>query len=135
MTSDQDFDETMRRDFEGLRNADAQRAPDFASLMTRARADALATPVIAAPMTYRARSAKRVLMYGAPLAAAAALALWLRPVDTADQEFERAVSAWSETAARTAASPTDGLLSVPGMELLRGMPVVGTDPNASRRGS
>lgn len=135
MTSDQDYDEALRRDFQGLREGDAQHAPDFASLFTRARADAEATPVVAAPERQWARSAKRILMYGAPLAAAAALGLWLRPTDTAEQEFEQAVSAWSHTAAQTASSPTDGLLSVPGTEFLRGMPAVGTDPHAPRRGS
>jgi hypothetical protein len=139
MTSEPDFDQTLRQGFEGIREADAQRAPDFSLMMARARADVAAAP-IAVPPTDGAdvrwfRSAKRLLFVGAPLAAAAALALWFRPASAADQEFEQAVAEWSRTAASTAASPTDGLLTVPGSEFLRGTPMDGTDPRTPRRGS
>lgn len=138
MTSDPDFDKILRRDFTGLQEGDSLRAPDFASMITRARAEVATTPaapVVAIPHRRWSRLGKRLLVVGAPLAAAAAIALWLRPVSAADREFEQAVSAWSQTAARTASSPTDGLLSVPGTEFLRGTPALGTDARTPRRGS
>lgn len=143
MSSEPDFDQALRQGFEGIREADAQRAPDFSLMIARARADAAAAPatVPSSPVVTPAadvrwfRSAKRLLFVGAPLAAAAALALWFRPVSAADREFEQAVAEWSRTAATTATSPTDGLLSVPGSEFLRGTPMDGTDPRTPRRGS
>jgi ferric-dicitrate binding protein FerR (iron transport regulator) len=143
MTSEPDFDQTLRQGFEGIREADARQAPDFSLMMARARADAAATAAAAPTVTATPaaadvrwfRSAKRLLAVGAPLAAAAALALWFRPVSAADREFEQAVADWSRTAASTATSPTDGLLSVPGSEFLRGSPMDGTDPRTPRRGS
>lgn len=136
MTSEPDFDQTIRRDFQGLREGDAQRAPDFRVLIARARAEAAAAPPVAAPEATRwIRSAKRALLVGAPLAAAAALGIWFRPTNAADREFEQAVAEWSQTAARTATSPTDGLLSVPGTEFLRGTPIDGMAARTPRRGS
>ncbi len=141
MTSEPDFDQILRRDFRGLQEGDSLRAPDFGSLIARARAEAAAAPPAAPPVPAEnarwIRAGKRMLIFGAPLAAAAALGIWFRPTSTAtaDQEFEQAVAAWSQTAARTASSPTDGLLSVPGSEFLRGTPEVGTDARTPRRGS
>jgi hypothetical protein len=143
MTSEPDFDQTLRRDFRSLQEGDSLRAPDFGSLMARARAEASTTagaaaaPPVPGENARWIRAGKRMLIFGVPLAAAAALGIWFRPTsaDTADQEFEQAVAAWSQTAARTASSPTDGLLSVPGSEFLRGTPEVGTDARTPRRGS
>ncbi|MBC7844051.1 MAG: hypothetical protein H7099_17180 [Gemmatimonadaceae bacterium] len=135
MTSEPDFDQTLRRDFQGVKESDALRAPDFALLIARARAEAAAAPPVLVQGTPWLRSGKRALFIGAPLAAAAALGLWFRPTNTADREFEQAVAAWSQTAARTASSPTDGLLSVPGTEFLRGTPIDGTGARTPRRGS
>ena len=135
MTSEPDFDQTLRRDFQGLKEGDSLRAPDFALLIARARAEVAATPPVPAQETPWLRSWKRVLLVGAPLATAAALGIWFRPTSAADREFEQAVAAWSQTAARTASSPTDGLLSVPGTEFLRGTPIDGTGARTPRRGS
>jgi hypothetical protein len=135
MTSESDFDETLRRDFRGLQEGDSLRAPDFGLLMERARAEAAASPPVPAHNARWIGSAKRMLIFGAPLAAAAALGIWFRPASTADREFEEAVSAWSQTSAQTASSPTDGLLSVPGTEFLRGTPMLGSDARTPRRGS
>lgn len=135
MTSEPDFDQSLRRDFQGLKEGDALRAPDFALLIARARAEATAAPPVPVQATPWLRSWKRVLLVGAPLAAAAALGIWFRPTNAADREFEQAVAAWSETSARTAQSPTDGLLSVPGSEFLRGTPIDGTGARTPRRGS
>jgi hypothetical protein len=132
MTREPDFDETLRRGFQGLKDGDARATPDFALMLARARAATTAAP--AAPRR-RMWSGRRLLFFGAPLAAAATLAIWLRPTSAADREFEQAVSAWTRTAAQTALSPTDGLLSVPGTEFLRGTPAVGTDGRTPRRGS
>lgn len=137
MTSEPNFDETLRRGFAGLKDGDAQQAPDFTAMLARARADAAVAPSIGAQVDQARwiRPLRRVLFLGVPLAAAAALALWFKPTNAADREFEQAVTAWSETAARTASSPTDGLLSVPGTEFLRGTPLDGTDARTPRRGS
>jgi hypothetical protein len=135
MTSEPDFEQTLRRDFQGIREGDAQRAPDFAAMIARARVEAAAAPRVATQEPRWIRSAKRTLFIGAPLAAAAALGIWFRPTSTADREFEQAVAAWSQTAARTASSPTDGLLAVPGTEFLRGTPIDGMVSRTPRRGS
>lgn len=143
MTSEPDFDQALRQGFEGIRKADAERAPDFSVMIARARAEAAAMPVTTpAPAASAAvadvrwfRSTKRLVLFGAPLAAAAALALWFRPVSKADREFEQAVAEWSRTAARTASTPTDGLLAVPGSEFLRGTPMDGMDLRTPGRGS
>jgi hypothetical protein len=135
MTSDPDFDETLKRDFRALKESDSLQAPDFALIIARARAEAAAAPPVPTRHSGWSRSAKRVLIFGTPLAAAAALGIWFRPASAADREFEQAVSAWSQTAAQTASSPTDGLLSVPGMEFLRGTPMLGPDARTPRRGS
>ncbi len=143
MTSEPEFDQTLRRGFESIREADARQVPDFSLMIARARADAAVAPSAEAPATGPAavadvrwiRSAKRLLIIGAPLAAAAVFALWFRPASAADREFEQAVADWSRTAALTASSPTDGLLSVPGSEFLRGTPMDGMGPRTPRRGS
>ncbi len=136
MTSEADFDQTLRRDFQGLKEGDALRAPDFALLIARARVEAAAAPPAPAPqVTPWLRSGKRVLLFGVPLAAAAALGIWFRPTNAADREFEQAVAAYSQTAARTSTSPTDGLLAVPGTEFLRGTPIDGMVARTPRRGS
>lgn len=135
MTSEPDFDQTLRRDFQGLREGDALRAPDFGLMIARARVEAAAVPPAPPQRTPWLQSGKRVLLFGAPLAAAAALGIWFRPTSAADREFEQAVAAWSQTAARTATSPTDGLLAVPGTEFLRGTPIDGMVARTPRRGS
>jgi hypothetical protein len=135
MTSEPDFDQTLQRDFRGLQEGDSLRAPDFALLIARARAEAAVVPPGPVRVERWIRAGKRMLILGAPLAAAAAIAIWFRPTSAADREFEQAVSAWSQTAAQTASSPTDGLLSVPGMEFLRGTPMLVPDARTPRRGS
>jgi ferric-dicitrate binding protein FerR (iron transport regulator) len=139
MTNEPDFDQTLRRDFQRLREDDGLRTPDFGAMLARARADVAAAPPMSAPVapsvTPWLRSGRRVLLVGAPLAAAAALGIWFRPTNAADREFEQAVAAYSQTAARTSTSPTDGLLAVPGTEFLRGTPIDGMVARTPRRGS
>jgi len=91
MTSEPEFDQTLRRGFESIREADARQVPDFSLMIARARADAAVAPSAEAPATGPAavadvrwiRSAKRLLIIGAPLAAAAVFALWFRPASGA----------------------------------------------------
>ena len=126
--TDDEFDDALRTRFEGLRRADAREAPPFAEMVARARAAAM-PPAAPAPVLRRRRSWAFI---AAPLAAAAGLALWLAPGRAADREFERAVSEWSRTE-RALASPTDGLLAVPGSEYLRRLPIVGSGAAERRR--
>lgn len=139
MSSEPDFDHSLTHDFRALQRDDARQAPDFGLLIARARAEAAAVASTPSPVhvgsTWWTGARKRILVVSAPLAAAAALALWFRPTSAADREFEEAVAAWSQTAARTATSPTDGLLSVPGTEFLRGTPMDGTGARTPRRGT
>ncbi len=136
MTHEYD-DDAMHRDFRALQASDARQAPPFEVMLARARADAAQTAP-ARPVAVRSPWRRwRVLAIGAPLAAAAALGIWLRPAaDAGDREFEDAVAAWSRTTAQVS-SPTDGLLAVPGTEFLRGTPTLGTEPTGrtNRRGS
>jgi hypothetical protein len=98
-------------------------------MLLRARQDAAASVpdaahirALSAPSHRRAARLRHVLWAG-PLAIAAGLgAIYLLPVRTAesaaDREFDRLVTEWTRTAAATSHVPTDGLLSVPGAELL-----------------
>jgi hypothetical protein len=139
MSSEPDFDHILQHDFRAVQRDDARQAPDFGLLIARARDAAAASATTPPPVTVAAPRwiavRKRLLLVGAPLAAAAALASWFRPTSAADREFEEAVAAWSKTAAQTATSPTDGLLSVPGTEFLRGTPMDGTVARPPRRGT
>lgn len=115
----------LKHRFEALREADARSAPPFGAMLDRARVAASAHPV--APEAPVRTTTRRMwlLAVGAPLAVAAGLGfLWLRPA-RADLEFEQTVQEWTRTTGSAFASPTDGLLQVPGSEYLRGTPRVG----------
>lgn len=141
MMPDHELDDALRRRMAGLREADARHTPPFGEMMARARATiANGTPaevVIAGPVVpTRAWLRRRTWIVGGPLLLAAGLAgIWLRPSLAADREFEKMVSEWSRTAARSLHSPTDGLLAVPGAEFLRRMPALGEGTGTPRRPS
>jgi hypothetical protein len=121
--SDRQQETDLRARFDAQRRADAQDAPAFADVMARARAEAASAPVATSPRWHRHRT-----LYISTLAAAAAIAaLIVVPRVTSNEDaFEQAVRAYESGAAAGAwRSPTDGLLNVPGSQLMTTMPNVG----------
>jgi hypothetical protein len=123
--NDRPQDAELRARFDAQRRAEANRAPSFAAMMARTRAGAAdAAPAMAA----REHRLRRFL-YASGLAAAAVIAALLvvpRPRSSEDA-FEQAVRAFQTDPALGAwRSPTDGLLDVPGSQLISTVPSVGT---------
>jgi hypothetical protein len=132
-------DDALRERFQELRGEAAapERVPGFASVMAGARAQADARAGLgvvhggAAPGGRRAPSQGRLFRAGAWASAAVAAtvaALLLtdrRPND--DVAFEQLVAAYSaDVSAAAWRSPTSGLLDVPGMDLTRSVPSIGS---------
>ena len=118
-------DTELRARFEAQRRAEASEAPPFASMMERARAAA----GDAAPRIRPRRPNWRDLAYIGGLAAAAAIAaLLVIPRGASNEDaFEQAVRRFQNDPALGAwQSPTDGLLDVPGSQLITTVPSVGT---------
>jgi hypothetical protein len=117
-------DADLRARFDAQRRADAEDAPSFAALLSRARAEAAAPTRTAG----RWRLDARRLAYAGGLAAAAAVAaLLLIPRSPSSEDaFEQAVHAFQTDPALGAwQSPTAGLLNVPGQQLMSTVPSVG----------
>ncbi len=98
------------------------RTPDFRVMMERAKS--------ARPVTRRAQPSRQWVWAGgwasAALAASVVGLLLTGTGTNQDAEFERLVAGFSSDASGGAwRSPTAGLLEVPGLELLRGVPDVG----------
>jgi hypothetical protein len=122
--NDRQPDTELRARFDAQRRADASEAPPFASMLARARAEVEG----AAPAVAARRLRLRRLMYAGGLAAAAAIAALLIVPRSRSPEaaFERAVRAFQNDPALGAwQSPTDGLLNVPGSQLISTVPSVG----------
>jgi hypothetical protein len=131
-------DEDLRARFDDLRAG--TRTPTFASVLERAAAEAREQPALG--VHGGSGSRRRVLKVGvwASAAIAATLAGLLlfdrgaTPGSSADDRFADLVAAYSQDMSAGAwRSPTSGLLDVPGMELVRGvpslgLPAVGLDP-------
>ena len=125
--SDELRDSELRARFDVLKRIDADRAPAFAEVMARARAE-LAD---ATPATTRSEWNLRARRYGwlGGLAAAATIvALIALPRRNAQEAaFERAVQAFhSDSALGAWRSPTDGLLDLPGGRLIATTPSIST---------
>ena len=134
--SEERWDDALKERFDQLKAEDRVRVPDFAQMYARAQEEASAlagdpvadTEVIPL-MAGRRRGVWRRWPLAAGTLAAAALAgiLLLQPdnsVDVGDDEFEALVTAFA-AGNSTWRSPTDGLLAVPGIELLNSVPVIG----------
>ena len=128
--SDQSRDREFEALYEGLRAEEQKRAPDFARMMVKAHEQASGT--VATKQTGRAVPSGRFSVRprlawasGALAAAAAAVLMFVVP-DRTDAHFEQVVRAFStDPAAGQWTSPTDGLLQVPGLELLSSVPRIG----------
>jgi hypothetical protein len=121
----QDTDTDLRARFDAQRSADRNEAPPFAAMLARAHAEAEAASSV--PRAFNVRR----LVYASSLAAAAMIAAVLLVPRTASKEaaFEQAVRAFQKDPALGAwQSPTDGLLNVPGSNLITTVPSVGTQP-------
>ena len=123
--NDRDQDTELRARFDAQRRADASGSPSFDAMIKRARADAANVAPIAPH-----RITQRRLVVAGGLAAAAVLAFLLMvPRATSNEDaFERAVRAYESGPASGAwQSPTDGLLDVPGNQLITTVPSVGVN--------
>ena len=128
--SDPSQDRELEALFEGLRAEDEKRVPDFARMMAKARGQAGETAEANPPgRTVGSRglfARPRLAWAGGALAAAAAAVVMFVVPDGPDAHFEQVVRAFSaDPAAGQWTSPTDGLLQVPGLELLSSVPSIG----------
>jgi isopentenyl diphosphate isomerase/L-lactate dehydrogenase-like FMN-dependent dehydrogenase len=124
--TDRPQDTELRARFAAQRAAEANQAPSFASMLARARA---ADAADAAPAIVSYRLKLRRFVYASGLAAAAVIAALLLVPRSPSSEvaFEQTVRAFQNDPALGAwRSPTDGLLNVPGSQLITTMPRVGT---------
>jgi hypothetical protein len=127
---DSEDSEELRRLFRELRSQEARAAPSFQDVMARARDELRQNREapdsnLPGPSGERFRTVRsRLLAGGGLLAAAAVAALMLVGIpDATDRSFEEAVRSFSTNPALGAwRSPTQNLLRVPGMELLRTVP-------------
>lgn len=123
----------LRELFRTLRSRDEESAPDFQGMMARARSEARRGSVRRELRSRGGqgtvlRTPRSRLLAGTGLLAAAALGalILVGPDPSPDRTFEEAVRSFSSDPALGAwRSPTRGLLSVPGMELLRTVPEIG----------
>jgi hypothetical protein len=127
--SDQSRDRELEALYEGLKAEDEKQAPDFARMMAKAHAQAGETAASRAdrPAGSGGLFARpRLAWAGGAVAAAAAAVLMLMIPRGPDAHFEEVVRAFStDPAAGQWTSPTDGLLQVPGVELLSSVPRIG----------
>lgn len=128
--SDQSRDRELEGLYQGLRAEDEKRAPSFAHMMAKAREQAgeAAAPDHTGRTVAPGRffALPRLAWASGALAAAAAAVLIFVVPDGPDAHFEQVVRAFStDPAAGQWTSPTDGLLQVPGLELLSTVPSIG----------
>ncbi len=131
-------DQDLKGRFQALRDEDQQQVPDFEKVMARVRAEAATAGEEIHPLVLPHRSVPRKLAWGGSLLAAAATAtlLLIQLAGTSDSEFVQVVQGFSNNPAAGAwRSPTDGLLKLPGSEILSTFPSVGESPWLSGIGS
>ena len=114
---------TPEERFARLKAEDAQRIPDFAA-MYEAAARASEQSEASVPLEDRRTRLTRWTAVATTLAAAAVAGILLLTPD-AEADFEALVSSYSvEFGGSRWRSPTDGLLDVPGMDLIRTVPSI-----------
>jgi len=125
------MDRRLRARFQELRDSDLNRAPDFEQIMSGPKGTILLPEerLAEGPSAWARAPWKRVALTGGLLAAAAAAGLIFMELPNRSQaRFEEVVKAFSSDPALGAwRSPTDGLLRMPGPELLSTRPTLG-DP-------
>jgi hypothetical protein len=134
-------DRDLQRRFQDLHDEDRHRVPDFQAMMARAREEASVSERMALEERKGLRRVPRKLAWGGSLlaAAAAAFLLLLETGGTSDSEFVQVVQTFSANPAAGAwKSPTDGLLDLPGSEILSTVPSIGgslwlSDPGSAPR--
>jgi len=124
-------DKDLKGAFRALREHDraAGRAPDFGAMLAEAerRADARPPLEVVAGGGHRRRLFWLGGWASAAVAAGVAALLLLGRGPSGDDDFARLVAAYTtEAAAGEWSSPTAGLLDVPGMDLMRSMPSIGS---------
>src|SRR5262245_27513508 len=125
--NDEVRDSELRARFDVLKRIDARRAPAFAGVMVRARAE-LADRMPATTRTEWHLVARRYGWLGGLAAAATIIALIALPRrESQEAAFERAVRSFHSDATLGAwRSPTDGLLDLPGNRLIATTPSIST---------
>jgi hypothetical protein len=125
--SDRQQEPELRARFEELKRLDASRAPSFADVMARARAEA------AGNVGTTSRRVSRVTLrrfgWAGGLAAAATIAalIVIPRIQSSEDAFVQAVQSFHADPALGAwRSPTEGLLNLPGSRLISTVPSVGT---------
>jgi hypothetical protein len=125
--SDRLQDPELRERFAEMKRVEASSAPPFAAVLARAQADA-ARGTDSLPWLTSVRTVRRLGWVGGLAAAAAIAALIAIPrVHSGQDQFEQAVRAFEANPALGAwHSPTDGLLNLPGSQLISTIPRVGS---------
>jgi anti-sigma factor RsiW len=119
--SDLQRDPELRARFAELKRVDASKAPAFADVMAGVQEEAAAISQKPKVLTIRR------VRWASVLAAAAAIAalIVLPRTNSNEAAFEQAVQAFSSNPALGGwRSPTDGLLNVPGSQLISTIPTV-----------
>lgn len=111
-------DQDLEARFEHLRAEYRASTPDFDAMVAAAH-DPQANVV---PISSHRRWRRWSAFGGGLVAAAAAALLIIGPDTTSDQDFADLVNSYAANTAWTA--PTDGLLELPGSEVLRTMPSI-----------
>jgi hypothetical protein len=124
--NDRPQDPELRERFAELKRVEARSAPPFAGVLARAHAEA-AHGGDALQWRASVRAIRRVGWFTGLAAAAAIAALIAIPrAHSGQDEFEQAVRAFQANPALGAwRSPTDGLLNLPGSQLISTIPRVG----------
>ncbi len=130
---DEHIDEALKQRFHGLRAMTEQpgRLPEFGAMLARTETLSAERPSLEVVAGGAARARPRWVVVGAwgsaALAATVASLLLVERGPSADEEFERLVASYATDVAASAwRSPTSGLLDVPGMQLVRSVPTIGT---------
>jgi hypothetical protein len=123
-------DQDLRGLFGDLQASEEERVPDFRTLMDRVKADAAESGLDYHSDRKRYRVSRGRIAWGGSMlaAAAAAVLIFVQASGTSDAEFVRVVEAYSADPASGAwTSPTEGLLVLPGKDILSTVPSIGTN--------
>lgn len=130
-------DRDLERRFDALKATEEPQVPDFRTMMARVEAKAAEDGHSLTETPKHRRIPRRIAWGGSLLAAAAAAAILLIQLDqTSDSEFVQVVQTFSNNPAAGAwKSPTDGLLDLPGNDILSTVPSIGRTPLSTGLGA